>query len=155
MDTKAMQLSLFDTPAVEWERNSSQRALDELFSVARQYKSGEAYHKLLDFVARFRFYATFNAMLLHIQMPGAVFVAPANRWLRDYRRHIKANARPLVILQPMGPVMFVFDVSNTEPEAGAPPLPREVVQPFEVRHGRIGLELAKTIENAQRDGITR
>jgi hypothetical protein len=53
----------------------------------------------------------------------------------------------------MGPVMFVFDVADTEPEEGARPLPRDVEQPFEVRHGKIGDELDRTIENAKRDGV--
>jgi IrrE N-terminal-like domain len=92
-------------------------------------------------------------MLIHIQMRGARYVAPAHRWTRDYGRHIKAGARPLVILQPMGPVMFVFDVADTEPLPGAPPLPAEVERPFEVRRGNIGGELKSTVENAKRDGI--
>ena len=49
--------------------------------------------------------------------------------------------------------MFVFDVSDTEPLPDAPPLPPEVVSPFEVRDGKIGGELELTIENAKRDGI--
>ena len=49
--------------------------------------------------------------------------------------------------------MFVFDVSDTEPKEGAPSLPREVAQPFEVRGGRVGRELNQTIENAKRDGV--
>jgi hypothetical protein len=53
----------------------------------------------------------------------------------------------------MGPVMFVFDVSDTGPMEGAPPLPPEVEHPFEVRRGRIGKELLLTVENAKRDGI--
>jgi hypothetical protein len=53
----------------------------------------------------------------------------------------------------MGPVMFVFDASDTEPMPGAPPLPREVVSPFEVRGGKIGNHLVNTIESAKRDGI--
>lgn len=141
------------SPAEKWERNFAQRALDELFSLARHYKSSQAYRELLDFVARFRFYSPFNAMLVHVQMAGATFVAPSHRWLSDYCRRIKAGARPLVILQPMGPVMFVFDVSDTEPEKGAPPLPREVENPFEVKKGKVGNELTQTIENAKRDGV--
>ncbi len=93
-------------------------------------------------------------MLVHVQMPGARFVAPPHRWLREYRRSIKAGARPLVILQPMGPVMFVFDVSDTEVQDDAPALPLEVERPFEVRKGRIRHELALTIENATRDGVS-
>ena len=140
-------------PGKQWDRDSAQRSLDELFSLARQYKSSKAYRELLEFVARFRFYSPFNAMLVHIQMPGAKFVAPPNRWLRKYSCTIRAGARPLVILQPRGPVMFVFDVVDAQPESGALPLPREVLEPFAVRRGQIRGELAKTIENAKRDGV--
>jgi hypothetical protein len=137
----------------KWDRDLTRRSLDELFSLTREYKSSKAYGELLRFVGRFHCYAPFNAMLTHVQMPGARFVAPPRRWLRDYARRIKAGARPLVILQPMGPVMFVFDVSDTEPEKNARPLPPEVQQPFEVRRGQIGGEYGQTIENAKRDGV--
>jgi hypothetical protein len=93
-------------------------------------------------------------MLIHIQMSGAKYAAPAHRWARDYRRRIKPGARPLVILQPMGPVMFVFDVADTEPLPGAPPLPAKVERPFEARRGSIAGELKSTAENAKRDGIS-
>lgn len=141
------------TPAIVWERDAAKRALDELFSLTFQYKTSKAYHELLQFVTRFRSYSPFNAMLAHIQMPGAQFVAPPNRWLRDYGRRIKPGARPLIILQPMGPVMFVFDVSETEPTEIAPPLPPEVEKPFTVRNGDIGNGLELVIDNAKRDGI--
>jgi hypothetical protein len=141
------------SPADLWDRNVARHALDELFSLARQYRSSEAYLRLLQFVGHFRFYAPFNAMLLHTQRPGATYVAPPHRWLRDYRRHIKAGANPLVILQPMGPVMFVFDVADTEPGEHAPALPREVTEPFEVRGGQLGRGLHLTMENAKRDGV--
>jgi hypothetical protein len=141
------------SPAEQWNKDSVRRSLDELFNFARKYRSKETYYELIRFVARFRFYAPFNAMLVCMQMPGATYVAPSYRWVRDYRRRIRTGARPLVILQPMGPVMFVFDVSDTEPEEGAPPLPPEVTNPYEVRRGRIRDELDQTIENAKRDGV--
>jgi hypothetical protein len=127
--------------------------LDELFLFARQYRTSKAYEALLKFVAGFRAYSPYNAMLVRTQMHGARFVAPASRWLQQYRRTIKANARPLAILQPMGPVMFVFDVSDTEAGPGAEPLPPEVDKPFEPRRGRVGAELSNTVDNAKRDGI--
>lgn len=142
-----------ESPAVLWEKEAARRALDELFSLARQYNSSQAYFDLLKFVAQFRFYSPYNAMLIHTQMPGAKYVAPPNRWLRDYDRRIKTEARPIVILQPKGPVMFVFDVIDTETLAGARPLPPEVENPFRVRQGKVGKELVVTIENAKRDGI--
>lgn len=150
------QMALFegkDSPADDWDRDSARRALDDLFSHARQYRSSKEYHDLIQFIARFQVYSPFNAMLVHVQMPGAVYVAPPHRWLRDYYRHIKLGARPLVILQPKGPVMFVFDVSDTEAEEGMPPLPPEITHPFAVRGGRIINELNLTIRNAVRDGV--
>jgi len=155
-------LSLFDppptakkdlTPAGAWELDATKRALDELFSLTFQYRTSAAYKDLMHFVARFRFYSPFNAMLIHIQMPGATFVAPPHRWLDDWKRTIKPGARPLVILQPMGPVMFVFDVSDTEPQKNAPQLPKGVAKPFNVDKGRIGDELNRLFKNAVRDGI--
>lgn len=143
----------FDSPADAWDRDAAKRALDELFSLTCQYKSSAAYYSLLKFVSRFRFYSPFNAMLVHVQMPGARFVAPPSRWIDKYGRRIKEGARPLVILQPMGPVMFVFDVSDTEPTKYAKPLPREVEKPIEVLRGHIGKRLDVVVENAKRDGV--
>src|SRR5207244_11936346 len=120
---------------------------------ARKYNSSDAYLELMRFVGRFRFYSPFNAMLIHTQLPGAHFVCTARRWRKDYRREIKIGARPIVVLQPMGPILFVFDVSATRPLPDARPLPPKVVDPFQVRNGKIGGQLALTIENAKRDGV--
>ena len=140
-------------PEEDWNEGFTRRALDELFSMTRRYRSSESYWQLLQFIARFHFYSPYNAMLVHIQMPGSTYVAPAHRWLRDFRRTIRPDARPLLILQPMGPVMFVFDVVDTVPAKDALPLPRGVEKPFEVVRGQVGYKLDMTIENAKRDGI--
>ncbi|MGA2240219.1 MAG: hypothetical protein ABSH06_29485 [Thermodesulfobacteriota bacterium] len=141
------------TPAELWDGDVIRHALDGLVNLALQYKSSKSYQELIRFVGHFRFYSPYNAMLVHIQMPGAKFVAPAHRWIREYGRRIKPNAHPLVILQPRGPVMFVFDVTDTEAGTDAPPLPQEVEKPFEVRCGHVGYELEGTIENSKRDGV--
>jgi hypothetical protein len=44
-------------------------------------------------------------------------------------------------------------VSDTEPGPHAKPLPPEVDKPFAVRHGRIGGQWDRTVENAKRDGV--
>jgi len=132
-----------------WDERVTQRALDELFKATIAYRSSQSYLELMRFIARFRFYSVFNAMLIHIQRPGARFVAPPSRWEREYDRRVKPDANPLVILQPMGPVMFVFDVSDTEGKR----LPPQVENPFGVGGGPIGNELKQTIENVKRDGI--
>jgi hypothetical protein len=53
----------------------------------------------------------------------------------------------------MGPVLFVFDVSDTDPQPNAPSLPRQVENPFQVHNGKIGGQAAQTIDNAKRDGV--
>src|SRR6202158_4064123 len=138
---------------VPLDQDSARAALDELFTLARKYNSSDAYLELMRFVGRFRFYSPFNAMLIYTQMPGAQFVCTARRWRKDYRREIKIDARPIVILQPMGPILFVFDVSDTAPLPNTRPLPIRVQDPFHVRSGKIGGQLALTVENAKRDGV--
>ena len=142
------------SPAEQWDYDSTKRSLDELFSLAGQYRGSESYTDLLKFIRRFRRYSPFNAMLAHTQMPGARYVAPAGRWKKQYGRRIITGRRPIVLLQPSGPVMFVFDVSDTEPTGDAPQLPLEVSDPFQVRSGSVRNELDQSIENAKRDGIS-
>jgi len=151
--TSLFDLSQDRSSAAPLDQDSARAALDELFTLAGKYNSSDAYLELMRFVGRFRFYSPFNAVLIYTQMPGAHFVCTARRWRKDYRREIKIGARPIVILQPMGPILFVFDVSDTTPLPNARPLPPKVVDPFQVRHGKIGGQLALTIENAKRDGV--
>lgn len=151
-----MNETLFETeaeesPLAEWERDAGTRALDDLFVNAAKYQSTEGYHELLKFITHFHYYAPFNAMLVHIQKPGAKYVLPAHRWQRDHERTIKPSALPIVIMQPGGPVMFVFDISETEGDDSK--LPADVVNPFAIRSGTVGNELSMTIYNAARDGI--
>jgi hypothetical protein len=158
------QQSLFDVdvdieeeitppPSDKFAIDSNKRALDELFSTALQFKKSQDYRSLIEFISKFPFYSPFNAMLVRIQKPGAEFFMPAHRWLNEYRRVIKPGSQPLVILQPMGPVMFVFDVSDTEPLENAPHLPKSVENPFGVTSGKIDGKFDRLLENVKRDGI--
>jgi len=138
---------------VEASKEIPRRSLDQLFELTQRYRTMQSYNEMLTFVANFRFYSPYNAMLIHTQLPGSRFVAPPDRWIERYQHSIKPNARPLVILRPKGPVMFVFDVSDVEPMHGATALPAEVTDPFAVKGKGLNSELEATIENAKRDGV--
>ena len=129
-----MQRDLFEarSPANHWAAEETKHALDELFNATYLYRASDEFYNLIKFVRRFKFYSPYNALLIHIQRPGARFVAPPTRWYRIYGRRVKPNANPIVILQPMGPVMFVFDVNDTEETEFVAPLPPGVDKPFEV-----------------------
>jgi hypothetical protein len=142
------------SPAALFDADFARRALDDLFFSTQQYATGAALDGLFQFMRQFRFYSPFNAMLLHVQNPGTSYAAPASRWKREHGRVIKPGARPLVILQPMGPVMFVFDVSDTEPAGpDSPPLPRSVTDPFEPKGNTAFDEYTRLRFNAIRDGV--
>lgn len=107
------------------------RSLDDLISRAIAYHSAPELQALLDFSRRFPYLAPYNTMLLHTQNPGIRFALRAPQWEKTYRRRIKPGVRPYVILQTMGPVAFVFDLSDTEPiHPGDDRIPKAAVNPF-------------------------
>jgi hypothetical protein len=91
--------------------------VDEIFAASTRFRSSRNLMELLDFIARFPNYSPFNGLLLYVQNSSATYVATARNWLQKFKRHPKYDARPMVILAPMGPILFVFDIHDTE---GAP-----------------------------------
>ena len=96
-------------------KETARKALDDLISRALAYCTGPELKALFDFMKRFPHLAPYNAMLLHIQNPGIQFALRAPVWERKYERRVNVGARAYVILQTMGPVAFVFDLSDTTP----------------------------------------
>ncbi|HEU5035135.1 MAG TPA: hypothetical protein VFT62_10320 [Mycobacteriales bacterium] len=138
-------------------RSEAQQSIDALVSAAVRYRASTEYRRLLEFIRAFRSYSPFNGLLVDIQRPGSTFVAPAHRWHRQYGRTLRSDARPLAILQPFAPVMFVFDVADTEATQDAPPLPPEVTDPFTVvatpSTAEVERAIDRTLTNAIRDGV--
>src|SRR5436190_20011047 len=120
-----------DLSASAGDQESPRKALDDLITRALAYRTGPELKALFDFMRRFPHIAPYNAMLLHVQNPGIGYALRAPLWERDYRRRVRPGARPYVILQTMGPVAFVFELSDTEPIDPAVDLVPEIVQnPF-------------------------
>lgn len=107
--------------------DSKPTALDELFLSTLEYRHSDTYQKLLQFVSRFPKYAPFNGFLLFMQNPEISFVATRDQWWNRFERRVREGARALVILAPMSPVAFVYDLADTDGRR----LPRELEHPFE------------------------
>jgi hypothetical protein len=105
-----------EAPELFPESAPARALLDQLLADSRLYKQSHEYRGLLEFVVRFRQFAPFNAMLLQLQKPGLSYAASARDWLERFGRAPKEHARPLLILQPFGPVALVYDVLDTEGE---------------------------------------
>lgn len=153
-----MQHTLFDgpfsgsgtTPPSPLTAAHAEGLLDTLFHDAQRFRKGDEYRAFLHFVAAFHDYAPFNAALVYAQMPGARYVLTPKRWKEQYGRDIVPGARPLVMLRPGGPVMFVFDVSDT---SGGMPLPDKVLRPFRVGGLSAWDADVQAIRNARRDRV--
>ncbi|MBW2201429.1 MAG: hypothetical protein JRF71_11465 [Deltaproteobacteria bacterium] len=148
------QLSLFPTKDLAGDAGptlgSELNAIDEMFFASRRYRSSVEYLDLIHFIARFPKYSAFNGVLLYIQNPNITYVATAGNWWRQFRRRPKYYAKPLVILAPMSPVRFVYDIYDTE---GAP-IPNEPMKFFETKD-RLSREVfEKIIHNCTLHGIT-
>jgi hypothetical protein len=151
MSLAPVQQSLFD---VEDEVNAlraeeSLSALDDLFHASQRYSTSEQFLELLRFIKKFPRYSPYNCFLLHEQKPSVSFVATPSQWKKRFGRSIKASARPLVILAPMSPVLFVFDAEDTEGE----PLPATLTDPFATEGVLHTGVWEKTRSNLQRDRI--
>ncbi len=119
--TKSTDSVFQNTACIESEFDrideTSQALIDQLISATKLYSSSCARKALLEFTIRFRAFAPFNAMLLHIQKPGLTYAATAEDWKSRFNRVPKSNARPLLILRTMGPVDFVWDIQDTKGDA--------------------------------------
>ena len=129
--------------------NARTPEIDKLYDEVLSYRRTTDFKELLEFVAKFRHVAPYNAMLIHIQKPGSSYVASAADWYSRFERTVKAGARPLLILRPFGPVAFVFEYNDTEGK----PLPDDLVRPFKTNSPVSEAQLNRLIKGACYDGI--
>ena len=99
-------------------------AMDALLRASSAYRSATAFREMVDFMARFRAYSPYNNMLVRTQNPSCSFYASQKDWRERFGRTVREDARPMLILTPMGPLMPVFDLDSTE---GAP-VPRRLLE---------------------------
>jgi hypothetical protein len=97
-------------------------AVDEVVVASKRYRNSREFLDLLNFLARFPNYSAFNCFLLYTQNPSISYVATARTWARKFSRRLKVDANPLVILAPMAPVRFLFDIKDTEGDPVSPEL---------------------------------
>jgi hypothetical protein len=126
--------------------------MDNLFQDVKRYQNGQDLNGVFAFIKKFRNVAPFNAFLLHVQKPGSAYVATAAEWFTKFKRKVKPKERPLVILQPFGPVSFVFELSDTE---GDEPFPDELLKPFKIEGRFLTQQITRHLfQNLIRYGVS-
>jgi hypothetical protein len=89
----------------------SAEAIDRLFMDALEHDGPSAFDDFLEFARRLSNLSVFNAMLVKVQRPGAVAVATERKWLSKGGQ-LRPGAIPIVVLQPFGPVAFLYEFSD-------------------------------------------
>jgi hypothetical protein len=119
--------------------------IDSLLQQSRAYRGSAEFQDMVSFMGSFRDYAPFNNMLVRLQNPTCSFYATEPDWVKRFERKLKEDARPMLILAPMHPVMLVYDLDQTEGK----PLPKEITE-FAKFEGAWKSEwLARVVENAR------
>ncbi|SMO77696.1 protein of unknown function [Saccharicrinis carchari] len=90
--------------------------ISALFKRAKEYRSSAEYINFIQFIERFNHYSRYNTMLVYTQNRAVTFFGGESYWKKKFRRTIKEDARPYIILAPGGPVMLVYDIFDTEGE---------------------------------------
>ncbi len=123
-------------------------AVDQLFQEALKSQGISAFDKFWDFTRQFNHLSIFNAMLVMVQRPGATAVGTRKQW-EKIGRFVQPDAVPIIILRPFGPVLFIFELGDTEGE----PVPAENMSTLFAT----GVVLEKlwdyTIESAKQNNI--
>ena len=155
----SQQLNLFPKGAVDSSESfandrlvdltTALNAIDEMFAASSLYRNSHEFLKLLNFIARFPNYSAFNCFLLYIQNPSISYVATARTWARKFNRHLKMSVNPLVILAPMAPVRFLFDIKDTEGDFVSP----ELLIPYTIKKKFSGRVYDSTVHNCLIQGI--
>jgi len=142
MNWKYQQLSF--TPEFS-KAETNRQILDDLLGSIQDFQNTRDFFDLLKFIGRFTQYSPFNCALLYIQNPKVTYVATPAQWRNKHHRTIKPGSRPMVILAPMRPVMFVYDLIDTE----GPPIPDYILNPFQVQ-GSVDEDIyRRTLYNAR------
>jgi hypothetical protein len=130
-------------------KDSELNSIDELFYKTEIYRNSKEYMELIRFISKFKKYSPYNCMLMHIQNPNLTYVASIRDWERNFERYPKEDARPLVILQPFGPVMFLYDVMDTVGMI----IPEEILRPFKTEGEFPIFFFENVINNCELNGI--
>jgi len=87
--------------------------INDLFRKIFKTKNSDDFIKFLKFIRRFRNRSPFNNALVFAQNPDCYYWATAKEW-EKFGRYVKKDAKPMVVLQPFSPIVFVYDYKDTE-----------------------------------------
>ena len=142
------------------QQDSIQEAkLDVLFNNVLQFRSSKFYRDMMKMCGKFRHLSPYNTMLVNMQKPLARYVLKREEWERKYHRQLKPNAQPLIILMPFGPIGYLFEIGDTEPENAFFPISDDdilesIARPFRTKRNVHAEDIERLMELCAFHGVT-
>lgn len=133
--------------------------LDALWQTVKSYRESKNFKEVLKACVRLRHLAPYNAMLVEMQRPGALYVLSEKEWRTKYDRGIKPNARPVIVLVPFGPVDFFFEINDTYPlksrlfPKSVEDILEDISAPYKTKHDVSDKQLNHLLEQLSCHGI--
>jgi hypothetical protein len=90
------------------------KQVSQLIKNALEARTPEAFLEFLEFTTRFRRLSVWNARMAQIQRRGARAIASEHEW-HSIGRKVAADAVPIIILWPFGPIRYVYEIGDTLP----------------------------------------
>lgn len=143
LNTEALDQALRGLGAPEPAAVSS---VDQLLQASALYRSTVAFRDMVAFMGRFRAYSPCNNALARLQNPSCRFYATVKTWGEKFGRAPKEDARLLLILAPMHPVLVVYDLDATDGR----PVPKELEEFAKFTGALEPTRLDRLLENANR-----
>ncbi|RKT78671.1 uncharacterized protein DUF955 [Terracoccus luteus] len=152
--TLDLGLQVADEPPPLTTAQGAKRSVSGMVDECIESGAATSLDDLIRQVSNFRQYRLFNALLAVLQLPNPRLLLPAHEWASRWRRTIRPEQRPLVLLLPNGPVMFLYDVSQTEGNTDSRSLPAALQNPYAMKHVRdADYALSWLSKNAKHDGV--
>lgn len=124
-------------------------SIDALLRQTALYRSSRDFKDMVAFMGRFRDYAPYNVMLVRLQNPSCGFFATATDWWKRHKRHLIDDAKPMLILAPMHPVMLVYALDQTAGQE----VPKQLLEFAHFEGEWQPKWLTNLVENAERHRI--
>lgn len=94
-------------------RNATRKSLDTLIRNAIRFKGSQEFAELVQRIAAFSHYSSYNLILVYTQNPEVKYFGTEIFWKKRFDREVMHPCQGYIILQPNGPVAVVYDVQNT------------------------------------------
>lgn len=85
-----------------------------LFTNIFKFKETRDLFDFFSFCGKYKGYAIYNNMLVKLQKRSVLYYDSENAWEKKYKRTLREDAKPILVMIPNGPISVVYDFFDTK-----------------------------------------